>query len=162
MTNRPAIPRGLKRAVLIEAGHRCAIPKCPQTTVEIAHIKPWASVKKHTFENLIALCPTCHARYDRGEIDRPSMRQYKANLTLINSRYGDLEQRVLKIFADDPERESIWFSKSLEILIMYLLEDGLIDKDADLKYVMSDNQSYNLTPKGREFIEHWRNAEELE
>lgn len=43
----------------------------------------------------MALCPTCHTRYDKGEIDRPAMRQYKANLSVVNSRYGDVEKRVL-------------------------------------------------------------------
>jgi 5-methylcytosine-specific restriction endonuclease McrA len=41
--------------------------------VEIAHIVPWEKVKEHTFDNLIVLCPTCHTRFDKGEIDRKSM-----------------------------------------------------------------------------------------
>jgi 5-methylcytosine-specific restriction endonuclease McrA len=65
---RPAIPQALKRKVLIEAGHRCAIPTCKQVPVELAHIVPWANCKEHTFENLIALCPTCHTRFDKKEI----------------------------------------------------------------------------------------------
>jgi 5-methylcytosine-specific restriction endonuclease McrA len=69
--------------------------------VELAHIIPWARCKVHTFENLIALCPTCHTRYDHGEIDRKSMRIYKLNLLLVNSRYGDLEQRVIRRFVKD-------------------------------------------------------------
>ncbi|HKQ08164.1 MAG TPA: HNH endonuclease signature motif containing protein [Blastocatellia bacterium] len=76
-------PRPLERDVLVEAGHRCAIPTCRQIPVEIAHIVPWARVKAHTFDNLIALCPTCHTRYDNGEIDRRAMLQYKANLSVL-------------------------------------------------------------------------------
>jgi 5-methylcytosine-specific restriction endonuclease McrA len=71
--NRPAIPAALKRQILVEAGHRCAIPVCRQVPVEIAHIVPWEKVKEHTFDNLIVLCPTCHTRFDKGEIDRKSM-----------------------------------------------------------------------------------------
>ena len=67
--NRQTIPRQLEREVLMEAGHRCAIPTCRQTPVEIAHIVPWEQIQEHTFDNLIALCPTCHTRYDKGEID---------------------------------------------------------------------------------------------
>jgi predicted restriction endonuclease len=70
---RPAIPRPLERDVLMEAGHRCAIPTCHQWPVEIAHIIPWDQVKEHSFDNLIALCPTCHSRFDKGEIDRRAM-----------------------------------------------------------------------------------------
>ncbi|MFJ8655139.1 HNH endonuclease [Streptomyces rochei] len=86
-TSRPKIPSELRRRVLIEAGHRCAIPTCKSTPVEIAHIVPWAKVLKHEFKNLIALCPTCHARFDdsHGPIDLKAMRQYKANLNPLLS-----------------------------------------------------------------------------
>src|SRR6266850_3203578 len=92
---RPPIPMELERQVLLEAGHRCAIPTCRQTPVEIAHIEPWAKVKEHRFENLIALCPTDHARHHRGEIDHKSMLAYKRNLPVVASRYGEMELRVL-------------------------------------------------------------------
>ena len=78
--SRPSIPADIKRQVLMEAGHRCAIPTCRHPTTEIAHIEPWAKVQEHKFENLIALCPNCHTRYDNKEIDRKSMVQYKASL----------------------------------------------------------------------------------
>lgn len=117
---RPSIPRALERAVLMEAGHRCAIPTCQQVPVQIAHIVPWAQVKEHAFENLIALCPTCHARYDDAkQIDRMAMFQYKANLALLNGRYSDLERRVLTVFVENPHLESVWIEKSLDILMMY-------------------------------------------
>jgi hypothetical protein len=35
---------------------------------------------------------TCHTRFDRGEIDRPSMRQHKLNVGVMNSRYGKFER----------------------------------------------------------------------
>ncbi len=38
--NRDVVPTEVKRAVLVEAGHRCAIPTCRATTTEIAHIVP--------------------------------------------------------------------------------------------------------------------------
>ncbi len=84
---RPEIPTAVTRAVLIEAGHRCAIPTCQATPVEIAHIMPFAKTQDDAFENLIALCPTCHTRYDqKKEIDLLSMKQYKLNLSLLNNR----------------------------------------------------------------------------
>ncbi|MFC7246971.1 HNH endonuclease signature motif containing protein [Catellatospora aurea] len=96
---RPDIPVPLQREVLVEAGHRCAIPTCRTHPVEIAHIVPWAKVRVHEMVNLIALCPTCHTRYDRGEIDRKAMQKYKQNLSMINSLYSSLERRVLEHFA---------------------------------------------------------------
>jgi hypothetical protein len=79
--DRPAIPAELERHVLFEAGHRCAIHTCRQHPVEIAHIDPWEKVREHKFENLIALCPTCHDRYDKKrDIDRKAMLMYKQQL----------------------------------------------------------------------------------
>ncbi|MFD9687282.1 HNH endonuclease signature motif containing protein [Kitasatospora sp. NPDC059088] len=82
--NRPAIPRELDRQVRVEAGHCCAIQRCKWPIIEIAHIVPWSKVKRHDFDNLIALCPNCHTRYDRGEIDQTAVRQYKENLSLAS------------------------------------------------------------------------------
>jgi hypothetical protein len=159
---RPPIPRALERAVLMEAGHRCAIPTCQQIPVQIAHIVPWARVKDHSFGNLIALCPTDHARYDAGQIDRKSMYQYKANLALLNGRYSDLERRVLKLFVDNPDQESVWIEKPLDILMMYLIQDGLVMKHQNIKYYLATGTPYCLTVKGRDFIGRWVNAENLE
>ena len=77
---RPPFPADIRRTVLIEAGHRCAIPTCRELTVEVHHIVPWAKCRKHEYKNLIALRPNRHARADRGEIDRSSLRLYKLNL----------------------------------------------------------------------------------
>lgn len=99
----------------------------PAVPVEIAHISPWAKCKTHTFNNLIALCPTCHTRYDIGEIDRTAMHQYKFNLSLRNSRYGDLEQRLMRKFAKDRTGDEVWLIGELEILLAYLLEDGVLE-----------------------------------
>jgi len=80
MPDRPAIPADLRRRVLLEAGHRCAIHTCRHVDVDVHHIVPWAREREHRFENLIALCPNCHRRADAGDIDRQSLRLYKARL----------------------------------------------------------------------------------
>lgn len=71
---RPAIPADLKRRILMAAGHRCAIPTCRTVPVQLAHIEPYSEVRGHSFENLIALCPTCHTRYDKGRY-RPAFNE---------------------------------------------------------------------------------------
>jgi hypothetical protein len=79
--NRPTIPTDLKRQVLIESGHRCAIPQCRHSAnVDVHHIIPWSECKKHDFDNLIALCPNCHRQVHDGKIDRKSLLKYKSNL----------------------------------------------------------------------------------
>ncbi|HWA52194.1 MAG TPA: HNH endonuclease signature motif containing protein [Patescibacteria group bacterium] len=163
---RSSIPKELEREVLVEAGHRCAIPTCQRTPVEIAHIDPWFKVKEHRFENLIALCPNCHDRYDKKhEIDRKSMLRYKANLSVINNRYGDLEKRILTLFAESPNDEFVWVVGGLDILLMYLLRDGLlVPSGKDSGVILSGIPSakeYRLTTKGRGFVNNWVSPRKL-
>ncbi|WP_425484925.1 HNH endonuclease [Amycolatopsis anabasis] len=47
----------MRRAILVEAGHWCAIPTCRQYPVDVDHIVDWVKVRRHEFDNLIALCP---------------------------------------------------------------------------------------------------------
>jgi hypothetical protein len=159
--SRAGIPAEIKRAVLVEAGHRCAIPTCRQVPVEIAHIVPYRNVKSHAFENLIALCPTCHARYDNGkDIDCLAMRQYKANLALLNSRYSDMERRVLEYFAENPGYNTIFLPGGLRLLLMYLLKDGLLQIVPKLVPgigggALFTNDEYCLTEAGSAFVTEW-------
>ncbi|WP_157839114.1 HNH endonuclease signature motif containing protein [Streptomyces flavidovirens] len=108
--NRPAVPRQLARDLLVEAGHRCAIPTCRATTLELAHITPWAKTRAHDFDNTIALCPICHTRFDKGEIDRLSMLQYKAELGS-----GGARARVLSAYRTMQGALDRW-GKSIAIL----------------------------------------------
>jgi hypothetical protein len=75
--NRPAIPVEIKRKVLVEAGHRCTIPHCGSAEIDVHHIIPWETCQDHSPDNLIALCPNCHRRAHKGEIDRKSLIIYK-------------------------------------------------------------------------------------
>ncbi|MGV3518533.1 DUF3298 domain-containing protein [Luteitalea sp.] len=77
---RSAIPADLRRRVLVEAGHRCAIHTCRHPTTDLHHIVPWEKCKAHTYENLIPLCPNCHRRADSGQIDRQALYMYKSRL----------------------------------------------------------------------------------
>jgi hypothetical protein len=154
----------------VEAGHRCAIPTCRNVPVELAHIVPWSQVREHTFDNLIALCPTCHARYDGGEIDRKSMVQYKLNLGVVVSRYNDFERRLLEVFGEQMAQPGVDVQTltiqlpggGASLLYRYLLADGLI-KDVTTGTVkimgVPAALQFQITPKGVEFVNKWFNAE---
>ncbi len=79
--NRSNIPADLRRQVLIESGHRCAITTCRNSaSIDIHHIIPWSECLQHSFDNLIVLCPNCHRLVHSGKIDRKSLFEYKKNL----------------------------------------------------------------------------------
>ena len=114
----------------MEAGHRCALPNCGQTTVHIAHIEPWAKVKNHEFHNLIALCPTCHARFDRGEIDLKAMRAHKAILAKGADFSDGIAERVdrLEALAKVPNGTAVpGFAEGISVFYNRTFEVGFVD-----------------------------------
>ena len=156
--SRPHIPNELERSVLIEAGHRCAIPQCRYPHVMIHHIIPWAKCKEHKYENLIALCPNCHARADRGEIDRKSLRTYKVNLCYAHDKFSQLEVDILFILHKEPENSSVQFPSFMMILINRIVDAEYIGVKRPQSSVeilgMNVSPVYLfLTDKGREYID---------
>lgn len=164
---RDHIPAEVKRAVLVEAGHRCAIPTCRATTTEIAHIVPWAKSNDNSFENLIALCPNCHTRFDqKKEIDQQSIRMYKQNLGILNNRYGEFEKRLFEILAKSGERVFV-VGAGGDILVANAVKDGFFEdkhvEGAGLEIVGSNGYRKNfpmsftfwVTDAGIEFIRRY-------
>lgn len=124
---RDAVPTEVKRAVLVEAGHRCAIPTCRATTTEIAHIVPWVESQDNSFENLIALCPNCHTRFDqKKEIDRLAVKMYKHNLGILNNRYGEFERRLFEVLAKSGERVFV-LGAAGDLLVANAVKDGFFE-----------------------------------
>lgn len=163
---RKHLPADLKRAVLMESGFRCAIPACRQDNPEVHHITPISEGGPDSFHNLIALCPNCHARYHRGEIDRKAMRIYKANLAIVNGRYSSLERRVLEHFGQRPDTNDILLPRVLEILYECLLTDGLLqdpEPEPTIREILEPptHKRYIITSKGHEFVRLWFSGHEL-
>ena len=181
--DRPAIPRELERALFIEAGYRCAIPTCRAVApLEIEHIEDWAKVQEHKFENMIVLCANCHGRKGggRGQLDRQALRQYKANLALLNHRYGEFERRILDYFAQNPQANMILLPGGMELLVYHLMVDGYLSQAAGFQpaffasYQGVDSEGREmqidipsqvmcvLTPAGLEFVKNWKEAKPLD
>ncbi|KZB64590.1 hypothetical protein AUP42_01460 [Thalassospira lucentensis] len=154
---RPPMPADIKRRVLVEAGHRCAIPTCRYIETEIHHIVPWATCKKHEYTNLIALCPNCHSRADKGEIDRKSLHFYKANLRLMHDKYSQLEMDILFELAKKPVGEGMQWPPFIHILLKRITDSELITIEEELEPVIADGMKISpdtlrITQKGRELI----------
>ena len=84
------------------------------------------------------------------------MRIYKLNLFLVNSRYGDLELRVIQTFVKDRAIDTFWWFVDMEIMLLYLLEDGVLIATNQERLVGGLVQKlYKLTVKGHEYIAQW-------
>ena len=120
---RPSIPADIRRRVLVEAGHRCAIPTCRSIMTDIHHIVPWEECHEHTYENLISLCPNCHRLVHEGKIDRKSLRIYKANLRYTHDRFSQLEVDILfECYRVSKSNAIIPWAEFLLLMIKRLLE----------------------------------------
>lgn len=173
---RPAVPAQLRRDLLVEAGHRCAIPTCRAAApLECEHIDDWEKVKKHEFANMIVLCANCHGRKGGrpGQIDRLALRQYKANLAVLNGRYGDLELRILDAVAKKPLQTEFVLPAYMGLLVSYLIKDGLLRRDDSKPDYRVRTQGvfgldlpvavwYAITEEGLDFIERWKSARPLD
>ena len=157
--SRPAIPAELKRRVLVEAGHRCAIPTCRHIQVEVHHIVPFKDCGKHEYENLIALCPNCHSRADKGEIDRKALRIYKANLRYTHDKFSQFEVDMLFDAYKLPENQALPILPVLMRLVKRLLEaEYVCVRKKTTVSVKSDGLQTNpdfltITDKGREYVD---------
>jgi hypothetical protein len=150
----------VKRRVLVEAAHRCAIPTCRNPTTEIAHIVPESQSHDDSFENLIALCPDCQKK----EIDRQSIRMYKRNLGILNSRYSDFERRVFDQIAET-DRRSFIVEVGLEIPLLHAVNDGLL-KRVELSPVAIQrggptHYKYEVADAGLDFVSRYIHGEDI-
>ena len=149
-----------KRMALVEAGHRCAIPTCRHPTTEIAHIVPESQSHDDSFANLIALCPKCQKK----EIDAQSIRMYKRNLAILNSRYSDFERRVFDQIAET-DRRSFIVEAGLEIPLLHAVNDGLL-KRVELAPVAIQRgeptqYKYEVTDEGLDFVNRYICGEDI-
>ena len=58
----------IRRAILREAGGKCANPGCANQLTELHHIREWHIYRSHDAEHMIAICPSCHDGVDRGKL----------------------------------------------------------------------------------------------
>lgn len=160
------IPADIRRQVLVECGHACAIPTCRYPATEFAHIELFVRVQSHAVDNIVGLCPNHHTQYDQEKkIDKKAMLLYKQKLQFLNKRYTKYELRVLsvlaektiKIVTDELQLDAILregLVKKAEVImshsIVYTAEDGTeYSEDFDDAFVVV------LTDKGKQFISTW-------
>jgi hypothetical protein len=157
--DRPPVPAEIRRRVLVEAGHRCAIPTCRHMDIDVHHIIPWETCKTHEYENLIALCPNCHRRADKEEIDRKALRMYKANLRFAHDKFSNFEMDLLFELYKAPANAGFQWPPFLMIQVKRMIDAGYIfrravtDGGVWINGMKSDPDYLFITPPGRRFVE---------
>ena len=95
-SNRKTIQLDVKLVVLHEAGYKCGNPVCRHVlTLDIHHLTYVSKGGPDTAENLLPLCPNCHALHHRGEIPEASVRAWKMLLLALNEAFDRRSVDVL-------------------------------------------------------------------
>ncbi|WAC91258.1 hypothetical protein [Mycobacterium sp. Aquia_213] len=121
---------------------------------------PGSQSRDDSFDNLIALCPDCQQK----EIDRRSIRRYKRNLGILNSRYSDLERRVFDQIAET-DRRSFIVEAGLEIPLLHAVNDGLLKRvepsPVPTQRGEPTHYKYEVADAGLEFVSRYVQGEDI-
>ena len=153
---RQSIAQSVRQEVLTEAGYRCAVPTCRTIlAMDIHHIIPVADNGTNDVDNLIALCPTCHALHHRGEIPQEAIRVWKGMLVALNGAF-DREAIDLLIFLHGGGRNVVLSGDGV-LRFARLIASGLASID-HWGAALPNMPTYyvTLTKQGRLVVEAWR------
>ena len=93
-----------KQLVLLEAGFKCANPRCRHIiTLEVHHIVWVKDGGGNEPDNLLALCPNCHSLHTAGHIPQSAIRAWKSLLVSLNNP-NRLSADLLLLLYDEQKR----------------------------------------------------------
>lgn len=154
---RKSLSQRLVTQVLTEAGYRCAVPTCRGIlAIDMHHIWEVAAGGGNSPQNLIALCPTCHALYHRGTISAESIYVYKSVLVSISHAF-DFETIDRLIFLSMAPTDYVIVSGDGLLHFSRIIAAGLAT------VVMKANNAWqivtyavNISEKGRMLVDAWK------
>jgi hypothetical protein len=112
-------------------------------------------------ENLIALCPTCHALYHRGNIPADAISSYKSMLVAL-SRGFDLEAVDSLLFLLMCEKDFLVVSGDGLARFSRLIAAGLasVEQKANNNWLIV-SYAINISEKGKHIVEAWKSGDRL-
>lgn len=155
LPKRKAIPLDVKVAVLTEAGYRCGVPTCRTIlALDLHHMVQVSDDGDDVVGNLLALCPTCHALYHRGEIKRDSIYIWKSVLVSLTKAFDVFALDQL-LFLDKPETVNLRVSGDGVLSFARLIAAGLATFELKSQNGPLLIYSVNLTPSGKQLVSAW-------
>jgi hypothetical protein len=146
--------------VLTESGYRCAVPTCRNIlALDMHHIWEVSAGGSDDPSNLIALCPTCHALYHRGNIKAESIYVYKAMLVAI-TRAFDVEAIDRLLFLESCKKDFLVVSGDGLLHFSRLIAAGLatVEQKSNNNWQLV-TYAVNIHDKGRQLIEAWKQGD---
>jgi hypothetical protein len=152
----------VRTIVLTEAGYKCAVPTCRGIlALDIHHMYQVADGGGDDPENLIALCPTCHTLYHRGNYSSDSIYAWKSMLVAL-SRAFDLDAVDRLLFLNGCSKDFLVVSGDGLLHFGRLIAAGLasMDQKANNNWQIV-TYTINISEKGRQIIEAWKSGDRV-
>ncbi len=149
-----------RKRVLHEAGYRCANPACRTVlTIDIHHLDYLCKGGGDSAENLLALCPNCHALHHHGHLPEESLRAWKMVLLALNEGFDRRAIDMLLVL--DKYGDNFVVSADGILACAPLIVSGLAETGEghscgvlDWKYFL------HLTEKGGILVAAWKEGDE--
>jgi hypothetical protein len=161
---RASFSTATKTQVLHEGGYKCANPACRTIlTLDIHHLEYVSQGGSDSAENLLALCPNCHALHHRGHIPCESLRAWKMLLLSLNEGFPRQTMDLLLGLAKlDAKVKNLVVSGEGVLQCAGLIASDLVvvvmlhAMPGEELYAHEERYLLRLSDKGRSLIEAWK------
>jgi hypothetical protein len=164
MADRLAIPKATQRLVLHEAGYKCANPICRTIiTLEIHHLEPVSKDGSNEPDNLLPLCPNCHALHHRGTIPLASLLAWKRILLTLNEAFDRSAVDIL--LALDKLGDGLILTGDGVLNCAALIASSLLTTEmsyGEIGNALTATYHVQLSSKGRAFLSSWKEGKDRE
>jgi len=151
MTKRRSLPVDVKQQVLHEGGFRCGNPVCRSIlTLDIHHLELVSEGGANTPDNLLAVCPNCHALHHQGNIPVASLRAWKLLLLALNQAFDTHTVDILLTLSTIPK---LHVGGEGVLQCTGAIASGLVQFRVEHT---GSELSVQLSEKGRHFVEAWK------
>lgn len=160
-TRRRRLPLDIKQIILHESGFQCANPNCRHTlTLDIHHLDSISDGGTNDPQNLIALCPNCHAGFHRGDIPKASIRAWKLLAVSLSEGLG---RRAVEVLLALDKTGPLMIDGDGVLTVASLIASDLVALQSNTKRgglwgSQTGLPAYELklTPKGQIVVRGWK------
>lgn len=168
---RKSISLEVRRLVLHEAGYKCSNPTCRTIlTIDIHHLDYVSKNGGNRPDNLLPLCPNCHALHHQGHIPKESLRAWKLFLLSLNEALDrksiDLLLTLSKTGKLTVSGEGVLSCSTLIASDLARIERIKFEKTRERGFLFGDMIIYDeiyqieLTKKGMALVSAWKNGDQ--